>query len=429
MNKITNYIFVLLMAAAVSLLPACSKDEPFPGGTEQGAVGTVNFRKMVVEVSSSETLVRSSVDVGSFVVEVADGTKTHYFGTYAEMPEVLSLPVGDSYTVTVKSPANPDAGWDTPYYEGTQSFAIEEGEVTYVDPVVCRFSNIKVTVKYTEDLKKVMGDDCTVEVVAGETGRLTFTKDESRSGYFRYTKGQGQATMVATFHGTVDENLEENFRTYTNLAPGQHYIITYSLHTPGGDVTALEGTLTPGVYVDATVVRENMNINVDVDDDILADDKRPGEDGGDEPDPPVPGDGPQVVSTVDGVETDFSTPVMVHDGITVKVKVDSKADGGITQFVVDIDSETLTPSELESVGLAAHLDLVSPGRYEEALAGMGFPVNVRGMTDVPEFDISTLIPMLKLLGEPGKTYQHRFKLTVGDADGTTEFILHFESQN
>ena len=45
MNKITNYIFVLLMAAAVSLLPACSKDEPFPGGTEQGAVGTVNFRK------------------------------------------------------------------------------------------------------------------------------------------------------------------------------------------------------------------------------------------------------------------------------------------------------------------------------------------------------------------------------------------------
>lgn len=427
MKKIFN-IFALMMALVV-LMPSCSKEEPFPNNKETDATGTVNFHKMVVSVNADENVVKSSPDVGAFRVEITDGVKTHYDGTYAELPEILTLPVGENYTVTVHSPANPDADWDSPYYEGKQTFSIVENDVTFVEPVVCRFSNVKVTIRYADDLKKVMGDDCSVEVVCGENGRLTFGKEETRSGYFRYVEGEGTPTLVATFHGTVEENMEDNFRTYTNVAPGNHYIITYSLHTPDGPLPSQVGTVTPGVYVDATVERVNMNVNVDVEDDILKDDMRPSEGGGTDPNPPTPptGNEPKIVATVDG-KTDFESPYMVHDGITVKVKVDSEAEAGVKVFTVDIDSETLDEGTLSDVGLAKHLDLVNPGEFATPLQQMGFPVNVGGMKDIPEFDISTLVPLLSLLGEPGVVYNHKFILTVGDANGTTVYTLYFTSQ-
>lgn len=426
MKKIFN-IFAILMAVVV-MTPSCSKDDPFPFDEETGATGTVNFHKMVVSVNADETVVKSAPDVGAFRVVITDGVKTHYDGTYADLPEILTLPVGENYTVTVHSAENPDAGWDCPYYEGSQTFSIAENDVTFVEPVVCRFSNVKVTIRYADDLKMVMGDDCTVEVVCGETGCLTFGKDETRSGYFRYVEGDGIPTLVATFHGTVEDNMEDNFRTYTNVAPGNHYIITYSLHSPDGPLPSQVGTVNPGVYVDATVESVSMNVNVDVEDDILKDDMRPSE-GDVDPDPPTPptGNEPTVVATIDGT-TDFESPYMVHDGITVKVKVDSEAEDGVQVFTVDIDSETLDEGTLSDVGLAKHLDLVNPGEFATPLQQMGFPINVGGMKDIPEFDISQLVPLLSLLGEPGVVYNHKFILTVGDANGTTVYTLHFTSQ-
>lgn len=420
MNRIYN-ILGLLLIATLTLMTSCSKEDPFPNDYDNGKTGTVNFRKMLVEVNAAENLVRAAtVDVGTFLVEIkSDTNKTEYSGTYAELPEIVTLPVGN-YTVTVKSPSCPAADWDTPYYEGAQTFSIRDGEVTFVDPVVCKLANVKVTVRYEADLLRQMGEDCVVTVQTGINASLQYGKYETRSGYFRYEPGDGQATMVATFRGTVENNPEENLRTYTNLAPGNHYIITYSLHTPGGQLPETTGTITPGVSVDATVVVEDMNVNINVDDDILDDNDRPQQGTeGEEPNPPTPDkNAPKVVSTING-STEYPSPVEVTESMSVKVKVDSET--GITAFTVDIKSDTLTPETLSSVNLTDHLDLVTPGQYEAALSGMGFPVNVGGMKDVPEFDISTLVPLLGALG-PG---EHRFILTVTDANGTTVETLYF----
>lgn len=424
MNKIFR-IFACL-AALVLILPSCSKEDPFPNDGAGNATGTVNFRKMRIEVNASENQVRASeVNVGEFLVEVMSSTGTvEYAGTYAEMPEILTLPVGD-FTVTVKSASNPDAAWESPYYEGSQSFSVKENEVTFVDPVICRLGNVKVTVKYDADLLKVMSDDTAVTVQTGVGGQLAYAKNETRSGHFRYVAGEGTATLVATFRGTVEGNPEENFRTYTDVAPGNHYIITYRLKTPGGDKPEVTGTINPGVNVDAVVEVVNMNVNVDVDDDILDDTDRPQQGEGEDPNPPTPPtpptpgeEAPTIVSTINGT-TDYTSPVPVTDEMSVKVKVSSKT--GITAFTVDIVSNTLTPETLAGVGLTDHLDLVNPGTFAEALSGLGFPVNVGGMKDVPEFDISQLVPLLGALG-PG---DHKFILTVTDANGTTVETLHF----
>lgn len=421
MNKIFGILIPLMVALLA--LPSCSKEDPFPYGGSDGKTGTVNFRKMLVEVNSQENQVRASdVNVGEFLVEVVSSTgSTEYVGTYADMPEIVTLPVGD-YTVTVKSPSNPDAAWESPYYEGSQNFTVKENEVTFVDPVVCKLANVKVTVKYDPALLSVMDDDCTVTVQAGTGAQLVYAKTETRSGHFRYVSGEGAATLVATFRGTVENNPEENFRTYTDVAPGNHYIITYRLKTPGGPEPDVTGTVNPGVNVDAVVEVVNMNVNVDVDDDILPDNDRPQQGDPDNPDPPTPPtpdkEPPTVVSTINGT-TDYESPVEVTSSMTVKVKVTSLT--GITAFTVDIVSDTLTPETLGSVNLTDHLDLVNPGSYEGALSGLGFPVNVGGMKDVPEFDISQLVPLLGALG-PG---DHKFILTVSDSNGTTVETLHF----
>lgn len=423
--KIAAWMLAALIAVGLS---SCDKENPFEPAPDK-AEGTVSFKKMMVEVQNEENIVnapatRAAVDVNSFVVTVID-TRTQtaaWSGTYGSMPEVMTLAVG-SYEVTVNSGYNPDADWESPYFEGKQSFTVSDGAITTVEPVVCKLSNVKVTIIFDPRLKEKMGDDCKVTVVACDRGRLEYGKEETRSGYFKYIDAEGsQPTLVATFSGTVDENQEDNFRTYTELKPGNHYKITYTLKGVDPDVPDQTGTVTPGLYVDATVTNVDMTINVDAGDDILPDDGRPGEDDPDNPNPPVPGgDAPQITAN-DGVA--FDTPVTVTAGMEVRIKVHSSSAAGLTGFTVDIDSNTLTPAELQGVGLASHLDLVNPGALADSLSGLGFPVNVGGQTDPDEMNLTPFLSMLSALG-PGT---HKFILQVTDANGTTTKTLILVTQ-
>ena len=429
MNKIIKIFSVL--ACVCLLLPACSKEDPFPGGESSDKTGEVSFRKMVVEVNNDVNEVRSSqVNVGEFLVEVTSTAGvTEYAGSYAEMPEVITLPVGD-YTVTVKSPSNPDAAWETPYYEGTQTFTIVENEVTFVEPVICKIANVKVTVLYDSKLLPYMEDDCVVTVQTGIGARLDFAKNETRSGNFRHVEGEGTATLVASFKGTVDENYEENIRTYTDVAPGNHYIITYTIKTPSGQEPDITGTISARVEVDATVEVVNMNANINVDNDYLADTDRPQQGdrpgggstpGGDEPNPPTVKNAPTITATIGDAPAQFDTPIEVTDDLgNIGIKVVSEADSGFTQFTIDINSDTLTSDILTGVNLDSHLDLINPGNLKEGLTNLGFPTEIAGWKEA-SFDITIFVPFLGIYGAGN----HRFVVTVADANGTTVRTLYF----
>lgn len=425
MKRVFN-ITALLLLTLCGVFTSCEKENMFPMPDEAGT-GQVNFRKMLVEVRNEENVKAATVDVNTFVVTITNDrtAETAWTGTYASLPEVITLPVGN-YTVSVASPENPDADWDKPYFEGTQTFSITADDVTTVDPVVCKLANVKVTVIFDSSLKEKLGDDCKVTVVACDRGRLEFTPTETRSGYFRFIAQEGnQPTMVATFTGTVDENYEENFRTYTEVAPGNHYKITYTLKGVVPDVPEPTGSVTPGVYVDSYVESVDLTIDVTVDDDILDDDMRPGEDPAepDTPDDPQNPDDPQkeapTVTVTEGIS--FDAPNYYVQGMVVEVTVHSSAEGGLTEFTVDIESNTLTPEELQSVGLSSHLDLVNPGEFAAALTALGFPINVGGLSDPDPMKITDFLPMLAALG--GGT--HKFHLTVGDANGVTSRTLTF----
>lgn len=416
--------FLITMMMSLLLLPGCEKDNIFGGDDDGKPMQDVSFARFKnnAEVNTGEKVVRSAsaVDINPFVVEVAGTTgKTYYNGTFEALPEILTMPVGEGYTVNVHSPENPDAAWDSPYYAGSVTFDVKENEVTDVPTVVCVLSNVKVSVVFDSSLIPYMESDCKVKVETGNGASLEFIQGETRSGFFRYEAGEGTATLVATFTGTVDENYEENFRTYTEVAPGNHYIITYTLHGVEPTEPDRTGSINQGVVVDANVITENLTVNVTPDDPLLTDNERPVEsDPNDPPVPPVTGGSAPTVDINDGVS--WTSPNIVPaDGMTIQVTVHSDHDAGITAFTVDIESDVLDADTLESVGLASHLDLVNPGQFADGLSGLGFPINVGGQKDPAVMDISQFTIMLNALGAG----THKFKITVTDGYGTTTKTL------
>ena len=429
MNKLIN---IVLGSALLLGVQSCHDEKQFENKTD--GVGRVLTSGLKVELKSSTRAVNLPA-VADFTVDfINQDGKAEESYTYSRMPEIVSLPVGN-YTVRAYYGENKPAEFDNPYYLGeSASFSVTTGHVTEVnDPVVCSLANVMVTINFDVNLVAVMSADTEVKVQMGYDGaELIFTKDENRSGYFAYV--EGSPTLVAIFKGTVEGKVVEESKTYTDVKPGNHYVVTFKHHSPStsdpGGID-IDGQDTP-VQIDANVQIDDLTDaeggHLVPDEPMLDDTQRPNEDpddpeNPDDPNTPVtPGNGPTISG---GDDIPLGVPVEVIDGMECVLTITSEAEGGITGFIVDIDSNTLTPDELEGVGLAAHLDLVNPGDLAEGLSGLGFPVGdeVVGKTEV-KFVLNDFLPLLGALGEG----THKFKLTVTDANGITTGILILETK-
>lgn len=412
MRKLIDILFCSLIVLVGCV--ACDKEKYFPIDQIQDGEGQLSLKKMIVKIDNEENVVRASVDVSKFYVEVTDAqSNVCVEGDYASLPEVLTLAPGD-YTVRVRSEKEPPvAAWENPYFEGTETVTVKANEVSEVATVVCKLANVRVTIVYSDELKRVMSDDSKVEVVVGETGQMDFVKSETRSAYFAYVEGSN--TLVAVFSGMVDGVEETNSRSYIDVKPGNHYKITYTLHDPGTEIPDVTGSVFPGLTVDASVTTENLTINVDPDDDILTDDSRPSQ--GDDPNPPTdPDKEAPVLEMKNGLV--FGSPNVVDASSTVIIHAQSSDPKGFSVFKVCIVSDVLDVAALSEVGLTDNLDLINPGQYEQGLRDLQLPLDLKGATD-RDIDISGFMSLLAILG-PGS---HDFVVTVGDSYGNTTKTL------
>lgn len=381
--------------------------------------GTLSLGKMMVTIANNQQNKEATraVSVENFTIDIVQGGEIVKSWRYADMPSVVELPVGD-YTAKAHLGVPEVAAFDAPYYEGEESFSIRRDEITEVKTIECGLANVRVTILFDDALKAKMGSDCKVNVVMGSEGSLDFTvADENHSGYFAYVEGSN--TLVATFSGTVNGAAESSQKLYTDVAPGNHYRITYRLHTPGPDPNA-QGTCNPGVIVDAYVEVIDMYHNVSDDPDRPNGGDRPGGEDPNNPDDPQK-EAPVLKAVINDAEVSWDGLHDVNPRSTVKVYITSKT--GITGFKVKIISDALTPEELEGFGLSQTLDLVNPGACRDGLVSLQLPIEdqVRGKgVDEPlVFDISRFMAMLVTFGE----MEHDFELQVTDANGTTTRTL------
>lgn len=330
--------FFAICAIALGMGSCADSWEPKTSDTGEVALSSIG-----VEVSTNETVVsRAEVDLNPYIVTIlnASGAIEKQW-RFEEMPEIFSLPVGD-YTVEVKSHEVQKAAWDEPLYVGTQQFKIEKNKITEIGTVVCKFASLKVTVVFGDDLRRVMGSDVQVRVVANDGGELVFTPDEQRAGYFEVI--EGSTTIVATFTGTVNSYYEKIISPYDDIHAGEHYILNYRLRTNPLEPDPETGQIDPsqGVNVETGVTEVNQDGNVNNDEDII------------DMDPDYNHE-----QFVEEVETDYNAAsqtisIAAPAGIaSVKVAVGADSNSDFTSAFAALNGADLATTDLSSFGLPA----------------------------------------------------------------------------
>lgn len=409
------------IATAALFLTSCGDDTWSPLVNEEGSLALTDLS---LDINTAESLLSRAedTDLSNFVVEINQGDQNVEKWAYSQLPEIITLPVGD-YTAKVYSHEVKKQEWDKPYYLGTADFKIEKNAITRIGTVTCKFASLKVTIAYSDELKALMGSDCKVTVVTNDEGLLEYSANETRAGYFEVVSGS--TTLVATFEGTVSGHLETIQRSFVDVAPGTHYHITYSTKSPGTDFPEETGEVEgSGITVDTGATDVNEGGNIDIEEEVIDPSERPGkEEDPTEPDTPDEPTGDAFVFNHSD-SFDFDNPENpIIEGAEYEVEIVSELP--IESLVVTIQSNSLTDDMLRGVGLAGSFDLATGLSTTEPVidlsavlkSSFNFPIldEVRGQTVVP-FKITDFVPLLNI-------YQgeiHSFVITVTDNSGRSE---------
>lgn len=430
-------IYSILAAGALLFGAASCSDGWGPNAGTDGDKGTIDFGAFSIsapDADKTETVVnstasRASLDLSGFIISVVDingvEEKTVQSYTYADMPEILTLPVG-KYRIDVESHKVQKAEWERPYYAGSSApFEIAAGKITNAGVVSCKFASLKVSVRFEPELLAVLGDDAKVTIFANDEGTLVFGKNETRSGFFEVVPGS--TTIAAHFEGTIGDKFTSEQTAFEDIEAGQHRIITYKAKDVPG-IPDHTGTITPGVTIDADVTNIDIAGNVTVTEDVI--ENNPQRPWGPEDDPEQP-DVPDVPGPVEPGDkaVDFDVDPDVCPNLSKdkpNIITEDNADNFGNAIVnitapkgfKNLNVEIVTTSEefkntLDGM-LPLSFDLANAGEYTEALAGLGLPVNEEltadGITEA-KFDITMFISLLA----PFKG-QHDFVLTVTDKE-------------
>lgn len=434
-TKFLSYLTLLAVATGFS---ACNDDTWNNGVDHVDGEGQLNTENLVPEINNAERIIsdvkgpnkaasRASIDLSNYIITVTNNATSEQAAewTYSTMPSLPTFGVG-TYTLAVESHKVAPVAWDEPYFLGTETFQIRNGEITEVSTVVCKLANIRVSVLFDDELLAASAGDINVTVTSADNNQAVFTTDETRSAYFQ---AMGKLkTLEVHFKGTVSGTAEDFVRVLTEVEAGQHRKITFGLKqnptTPPdefGNITD-EGE---GIKVSTSVTEEDLTVDTPIEEENGSDSDRPNQEGDepggdDDPNPPTPPVEDAVVfeSAADGYAFDFEGINQAQDIIDSgkKAQVIIKAEEGIEVLRVDIISNSLNSDVLTSVGLASSFDLAHPSDLETALKSLGFATGdeVLGNTEVV-FDITEFMTLLQIYSDV-----HEFKITVTDQKGNSK---------
>ncbi len=201
------------------------------------STGSLSLEGVAVSINTDMEMRSSYNSAGDdYIIYIVDETskETIYKETYATVKALttpLSMSVG-SYTLYAKSVETvAAAAWDLPQYESIgYSFTIGADKTTYItDAVVCTMSNIRTSVEISADLKDLFLADNKVDTAGGEwklettlsmgENSMTFSRDETRSGYFAVQ--DGITTLNVNMRGMYNAAPDGAAASYVPLEWGQ----------------------------------------------------------------------------------------------------------------------------------------------------------------------------------------------------------------
>ena len=142
MKKIFLICFTLI--ASTLLFCACHTESMEDIVNAKGNLSLSSMKVGVnldVDVVYLDSRAESEIDLSNYIVTIYDKySQRAGQWVYSEMPEIVSLAVG-TYTVEVKSAAEPSNGFDIPYYKGTATCEVKENQVTEGLEISCKLKS------------------------------------------------------------------------------------------------------------------------------------------------------------------------------------------------------------------------------------------------------------------------------------------------
>lgn len=405
MKKLFFTLTILL--SGIMIFSSCHSEKMNLSVTGTGQV-KLSSMQMTYNTEPLITVSRATEDLNNYVVGIyksADNSLVQEW-KYSEMPEIFTLDAGD-YKLVAHSQDVEGAQFDAPYCYGESSvFTIVKDKIVDAGTVSCTLKNVKVTIKYSDDLKPLLSEDTKVTVTLGDES-LAYTADETRSGYF-HCKATDNVVGVR-FEGKVDgESEPTTITTSYTVAEGTELIVNYDLVSAsyvdpgtGGIVPAMK------LKISDEVLTAELQGSVLPEDDEILDFGKP---------------------SIEGVGFDIKQPITVNPGT---LQVNLMAPEGMQHVYVEItsDNEGFLSAASAVFGGATSFDLAEPATEEikNALINLNFPVgeNIINNKGIVLFDIS---PFVGLLFESTFAGKHSFKIKVVDSyDDTAEEELIIDS--
>ena len=405
MKKLFFTLTVLL--SSIMIFSSCHSEKMNLSVTGTGQV-KLSSMEMTYNTEPMVTVSRAAEDLNNYVVGIyksADNSLVQEW-KYSEMPEIFTLDAGD-YKLVAHSQDVEGAQFDAPYCYGESSvFTIVKDKIVDAGTVSCTLKNVKVTIKYSDDLKPLLSEDTQVTVTLGDES-LAYTADETRSGYF-HCKATDNVVGVQ-FEGKVDGESEPTpITTSYTVIEGTELIVNYDLVSAsyvdpgtGGIVPAMK------LKISDEVLTAELQGSVLPEDDEILDFGKP---------------------SIEGVGFDIKQPITVNPGT---LQVNLMAPEGMQHVYVEItsDNEGFLSAASTVFGGATSFDLAEPATEEikNALINLKFPVGEEIINNkgVVLFDIS---PFVGLLFESTFAGKHSFKIKVVDSyDDTAEEELIIDS--
>lgn len=385
MKKLFFTLAVLL--SSVVIFSSCHSEEMNLKVNQKGEV-RLSSMKMTYNTEPLVSVSRAADDLSNYVIGVYSASdELVQEWTYSNMPEVFALAVG-KYKVKAHSPEVEGAQFDAPYCEGESAeFEIKKDNVTEVGEVKCTLKSIKVTIEFEQKLKDLIEEGGVIVKVGEET--LTFTKDETRSGFFH---GNGQQNKVdVEFNAVVEGERVKRNESYPGLSDGTELKLTFGLKE-SVDVNPGEGV-------------EYVSNNLLISDEY----KEIGVSGTFTPDieeiPDVD------VMMIKGVGFDIDKPLTdFSNGVVVELY----APKGMKDVVVNITSTNpMFETAVSGVFGSNNFSLMDE-TLQETLKGLGLPVkdDILGKKKVI-FDITSF---MQFLVDDSLAGVHTFGITITDME-------------
>ncbi len=216
MKHLRSYLYIIL---CVCLGFACNEDKNMVW------VGT-----LLLDVEEDQTILTKTpheVTFESLRVDILSGEEDTV-KTYADFltdvkGQKVILPEGN-YIIAVRSNHSGEAAWEAPSYTGKEDVTVKAGEITQAQ-VTCQIANTKVSVTYSDDVKKYFNNYETK--VSNASGELLYTRDEYRAGYFSPEKLTTRLQLT-----NRDGNEFTLQQVHVDIEPRYHYTFHFKLANP-----------------------------------------------------------------------------------------------------------------------------------------------------------------------------------------------------